>query len=62
MVPPDPEPVVDEEATSSDRPAEVLDAWIEEAERRYARFLRGETQAIPAAEALERVRARLLRP
>lgn len=43
----------------TDDPADVERAWIEEAERRYQRFLRGETQAVPAAEALARVRARL---
>ena len=51
---------VDADATSlDDDPDEVERAWITEAERRYERFLRGETQAVPAAEALARVRARL---
>ncbi|MDP9352790.1 MAG: addiction module protein [Chloroflexota bacterium] len=39
--------------------AEVEQAWIEEAERRYQRYLAGETQAVPAADALARVRTRL---
>lgn len=40
-------------------PAEVEQAWLEEAERRYQRYLAGETQAVPAAEAIARVRAGL---
>jgi hypothetical protein len=37
----------------------VEEAWLEEAERRYQRYVTGETTSIPAAEALERVRHRL---
>lgn len=33
--------------------------WLAEAERRYGRFLTGETTAAPADEAIARVRARL---
>ena len=39
--------------------AEAEQAWLEEAERRYQRYLAGETQPVPAAEAITRVRARL---
>jgi hypothetical protein len=42
--------------------AEVEQSWLEEAERRYQRYVTGETQSIPAAEALERVRRRLRDP
>jgi putative addiction module component (TIGR02574 family) len=42
--------------------AEVEQAWLEEAEHRYQRYVDGETQAIPAAEAIARVRARLKSP
>ena len=47
----------DEEPIGSE--AEVEQAWLEEADRRYARYLAGETQSVPAADALARVRARL---
>ncbi len=40
-------------------PAEVEQAWLEEAERRYRRYLAGETQPVPAAEAIANVRSRL---
>lgn len=43
-------------------PAEIERAWIEEAEQRYSRYLAGETQPVPAAEALARVRSRLRQP
>jgi putative addiction module component (TIGR02574 family) len=33
-------------------------AWIAEAERRYERYLAGETKAVPLEEALARIRAR----
>lgn len=39
--------------------AEVEQAWLEEADRRYQRYLAGETQSVPATDALARVRARL---
>jgi hypothetical protein len=42
-------------------PTDVSEAWLAEAERRYARFLAGATTAAPAAEALQRVRERLRR-
>lgn len=44
-----------------DDSAAVERAWIAEAERRYERFIRGETHAVPATEALARVRAGLHR-
>jgi putative addiction module component (TIGR02574 family) len=47
----------DEEPAGSE--AEVEQVWIEEANRRYDRYLAGEAQAVPSAEALARVRARL---
>ena len=47
----------DEEPAGSE--AEVERAWLEEADRRYERYLAGETQASPAKEALAHVRARL---
>lgn len=47
----------DEEPAGSE--ADVEQAWLEEADRRYARYLSGETQSVPAADALARVRARL---
>jgi putative addiction module component (TIGR02574 family) len=46
------------EETSED-PAEVEQAWLDEAERRYHRYLAGETQPVPATEAIAHVRARL---
>jgi putative addiction module component (TIGR02574 family) len=48
---------LDEDADED--PAEVEQAWVEEAERRYERYLAGDTQPIPPEEALARVRARL---
>lgn len=39
--------------------ADVEQAWVDEANRRYERYLAGETQSTPAADALARVRARL---
>jgi len=41
---------------------DVEQAWLEEGERRYQRYLAGETQPVPAAEAIARVRARLKSP
>lgn len=38
---------------------EVEQEWIAEAERRYERYVAGETRSVPAADALARVRARL---
>lgn len=49
--------IEDEEALEN--AAEVQQAWLAEAERRYRRYLAGETQPVPAAEAIARVRARL---
>lgn len=40
-------------------PAATEAAWLAEAERRYVRFLDGETTAASVGEALGRVRARL---
>jgi putative addiction module component (TIGR02574 family) len=48
-----------EDAEQNGSEAEVEQAWLEEAERRYERYLAGETQSVPAADALARVRARL---
>lgn len=39
--------------------AEVEQAWLNEADRRYERYLAGETKSVPAADVLARVRARL---
>jgi hypothetical protein len=39
--------------------SEVEEAWLEEAERRYQRYVTGATTSSPAAEALDRVRNRL---
>ncbi len=47
----------DEEPAGSE--TEVEQAWLDEADRRYERYRAGETQAVPAADALARVRARL---
>jgi hypothetical protein len=41
--------------------AAVERAWIEEADRRYQRYLAGETKGFPAEEVLARVRSRLRR-
>ncbi|HEX6040331.1 addiction module protein [Longimicrobium sp.] len=49
--------IEDEEAAGSE--AEVEQAWLEEADRRYARYLAGETRSVSAADALARVRARI---
>jgi len=43
-------------------PADAEEAWLSEAERRYQRYLAGDTLATPAAEALARVRERLRNP
>lgn len=48
-----------EDGEPAEAEAEVEQAWIDEADRRYARFLAGESQSVPAADALARVRARL---
>ena len=47
----------DEEPAGSE--SDVEQAWLEEADRRYNRYLAGEMQAVPSADALARVRARL---
>ncbi len=49
--------IEDEEALED--AAVVEQAWIEEAERRNQRYLAGEVQPVPAAEAIARVRDRL---
>ncbi|CAN5793261.1 hypothetical protein BH20PSE1_BH20PSE1_17550 [soil metagenome] len=43
--------------TSVDADAEEL--WIEEAQRRYDAFIRGQLQALPGDEVMRRVRSRL---
>jgi hypothetical protein len=48
--------------SSLDEDSEIEAAWEDEAERRYRRFLAGEEQAIPAADALAELRAALDRP
>jgi putative addiction module component (TIGR02574 family) len=45
-----------EERPISD-PRQVEHAWLEEANRRYQAYLRGEEQAIPAEEAFSDLRA-----
>ncbi len=49
--------LIDELDTSADADAEEL--WIEEAQRRYDAFIRGELQALPGEEVMRRVRSRL---
>jgi putative addiction module component (TIGR02574 family) len=39
--------------------AEVEKLWLEEAERRYAQYLRGEVEAIPGDEVMAEARKRL---
>jgi putative addiction module component (TIGR02574 family) len=43
-------------------PAEVEEAWLDEAERRYQRHLTGATLALPAEEVLARIRKRRKNP
>lgn len=43
----------------SAEPAEIQDAWIREAGRRYQAYKRGKVQAIPAADAIRKVRGSL---
>lgn len=43
--------------TSVDENVERL--WIEEAQRRYAAYLKGEVEALPGDEVMERARERL---
>lgn len=43
--------------SSLDEETEIDAAWDREADDRYQRYLRGEERAIPASEALTRVRA-----
>ena len=38
---------------------EVEQLWIEEAQRRYAAYLRGEIEALPGDEVMQRARERL---
>ena len=42
----------------SEQDSEIQAAWEDEAERRWQRYLAGEEEAIPAAEALAALRAR----
>ena len=44
---------------SLDDDSEIEDAWEELAELRYQRYLAGEEEAIPAAQALAEIRAEL---
>lgn len=48
-----------EDEEPSEAEADVEQAWLQEADHRYQRYLAGETQSVPAADALARVRARL---
>ena len=43
--------------TSADKNVERL--WIEEAQRRYAAYLRGDLEALPGEEVMDRARSRL---
>ncbi|HEU0078881.1 MAG TPA: addiction module protein [Longimicrobiaceae bacterium] len=45
--------------SSLEEESEVERAWIEEAERRYARYRAGETRVVPAAEVIARMRERV---
>jgi putative addiction module component (TIGR02574 family) len=49
--------LLDELDTSADAETEQL--WIDEAQRRYDAFLRGELQALPGEDVLARARRRL---
>jgi len=49
--------LIDELDSSVD--ADVEELWIEEAQRRYNAFIRGELQALPGDEVMRRVRSRL---
>lgn len=46
---------------SLDEDSEIEQAWEDEAERRYQRYLAGEEEVIPAAQALTEIRAELER-
>jgi putative addiction module component (TIGR02574 family) len=43
----------------SAEPAELENAWIEEADRRFREYKRGRIRAIPAAQAMREARASL---
>jgi putative addiction module component (TIGR02574 family) len=43
----------------SDEPAEIEDAWMKEADRRYRAYKSGKLQAIPAADAIRKARESL---
>ena len=47
--------------SSLDEDSEIEQAWEDEAERRYQRYLNGEEEAIPAEQALAEIRAELRR-
>ncbi|HYW12939.1 MAG TPA: addiction module protein, partial [Longimicrobium sp.] len=49
--------VEDEESAESE--SQVEQAWLEEADRRYQRYLAGDTQSVAATDARARVRVRL---
>jgi putative addiction module component (TIGR02574 family) len=51
---------LDDEAEED--PADVEEAWLNEAERRYQRYLAGETVARPAEEVFARIRERRQSP
>ncbi|HET7275629.1 MAG TPA: addiction module protein [Longimicrobiaceae bacterium] len=46
---------------SLDEDSEIEQAWENEAERRYQRYLAGEEEAIPASQVLAEIRAELAR-
>jgi hypothetical protein len=47
--------------SSLDEDSEIEQAWEEEAEARYQRYLAGEEETIPATEALSQLRSELQR-
>ena len=47
------------EELDSSADADVEQLWIEESERRYAAYLRGDMKALPGDEVIERVRRRI---
>ena len=49
--------LIEELDSSVDRDVEQI--WIEEVQRRYDAYLRGELEALPGEEVMERARARL---
>ena len=47
--------------SSLDEDSEIEQAWVDEAEQRYARFQDGDEDAVPAADAVAETRADLSR-